>query len=1111
MLSAGGWETVLVDVITGASAGGLNGVLYASALRSGASVDDLRRVWLQRGSMARLLADREDPRHGVWSKPAEWLLGPLAPIRNSVFDGEYFKTSLEKEVRKLTEPAKDSRYIQHHDLSLFLAGTILGGAEVVSRDDPWSLSSDRRLDAVFQFRHAGAGPELSSINQVMSPTLALAARTTASFPLAFEPVRWTRRCSHGSLLGPDSFLDGSPELMDGGVVDNIPVERAIGAIVRSAAATATARWLLYLHPSPGPPKKPVEPAKVTDPSSTLVTVGKKLLGSLHNESVMDDLDVLRSQNDRARLLRAARTAAITEGLGADRGLAVHRLGPDAAADAARLYRLLADPKCEIPWFPMGAEILASPLETYTDDNRRRLRRSIALTLSQSDQYHVRVGETVALPSLGSKSIRPFLPVIRTALLIVDWVAEIRRGDDVGLESSTEDTLDVAKAVAYSVHKIGEQLQAFLDRRAVLGAAALQGDEVDWWLTSLFLDSARLRAEAPIDELARLGELETWERDGCGIATTLRAIAADTYRPVDVPVPSTTDALATLWSRLVDAATNITLAMATEMAQAPVGPLQRDLEKQDSEEKMAVVLDRLDRATLGVHAGGPGASSTPIRFTRVSGANLSPLLLRSCTLPGGRAFSAPEPNLARLADRWLVPGTPVTVNSKHKLAGGQLGNFTAFMSGRWRQNDWMWGEMDAAKSLLDIVLDPEQLIRFHTRSAGETRDSAGARLYKIIEQTVCEGPGGSSQESRSELWSNYHSEIRSEIEEFFRTSGEDPDGDALALTKTVLLCRRHWDLMADDLPLILATPLRDDEPNLVVPTEPPQFKPSMIDAYAKMAKDIKSVWGREWVSTLGMTAMSQLLASLTPPLRRGNSNKKRIQGYFRGLIEEVVFFPLKAAILALTGLVLARTRGIVALAFLINLVILPRLSPGGRWVVWSVTIIVLLPIYILIRPGILSRSSETPKERRHHLIGEGLTILGGVGAMIFGLLLCLDVGHLVVRFYPDALRTPPEISHILTVPYIVSVVVGGGMMMWLLWGWATYPRRALAAGMTAGILCLSAYASLHHYRPHRDHFLWSLVTAFGSLWWGLIATLFLTVTWAVKRRPVRIARESSKEP
>ena len=62
----------VVDVIAGASAGGVNGVFLARALAHNLSMDDLRDLWLEEADVTRLLAP--DRKARVWSK---WILRPL--------------------------------------------------------------------------------------------------------------------------------------------------------------------------------------------------------------------------------------------------------------------------------------------------------------------------------------------------------------------------------------------------------------------------------------------------------------------------------------------------------------------------------------------------------------------------------------------------------------------------------------------------------------------------------------------------------------------------------------------------------------------------------------------------------------------------------------------------------------------------------------------------------------------------------------------------------------------------------------------------------------------------------------------------------------------------
>jgi hypothetical protein len=91
------------------------------------------------------------------------------------------------------------------------------------------------------------------------------------------------------------------------------------------------------------------------------------------------------------------------------------------------------------------------------------------------------------------------------------------------------------------------------------------------------------------------------------------------------------------------------------------------------------------------------------------------------------------NRSRLVER-LLPRGERRLTVDEKLAGNQLANFGAFLRARWRQNDWIWGRLDAARSLVDILTapDPETSSEFGTGgdAAGRVDWTALARLAGV---------------------------------------------------------------------------------------------------------------------------------------------------------------------------------------------------------------------------------------------------------------------------------------------------------------------------------------------------------------------------------------------
>ena len=1103
LLAAAGFSRVLIDVMTGASAGGLNGVLYATALRSGRRIDPLRNVWLEQGAMVRLIGD--DPPDGAGGlrrnlrRIGSAVLGPPAPGRSSILDGDYFTRALGAAVEELFVPDRETSYRQDHPLSLFLSGTIVGGSTVVADDDPWAKDQDTRSEAVFQFRHAGSGSGLSDFASPNDPeVLALAARTTASFPAAFEPVRWRPALGRGRLSGPPAFLAGNPELMDGGVVDNIPVGRAIGAIVGSPATTNSTRWLLYLQPSPGALGPPKPPADLDAPASSLTGVLTKLMKSGRKESVLDDLVELRQQNDQALLVAAARAAATTRGLST-----VDPVGADPSTDAARLYRLLEQPGSELCWVPLRRNSPPSALDGVDVVMRQRIRDELVGRLRARYAASGRPPEVTVAPSLGDGSVRPFVPIIRTALLVIDWII-YATSRPAPIDPRTKRRINVLKGDAYRVLRLAELVESSLDSHSATTDPPRTDESVDDWLDACRVRAVRYRCDADLLALVSAAGLDPSEPAAAGpLGEALDRLIRGTFYPDPAydadpaTPPSGDDVLAVLWRRLVSIATDVAAALRSERAytgSVPAGHWTIALTAAADDRASASILDRMDRATLGLHVGGSGRSSTEIRYTRVSGANVTPLALREFTCASSTQFSPPAPNLLEGPKRFAIVGDPPLMDSAEKLAGDQLANFTAFLSGRWRQNDWMWGQLDAAKSLLDVVLDPVRLVRLMKQN-GQPPDEAADRLLGTVRGVVCDHPNAAVGDAAARLWAAHHSGVEEETRRLFEQ--EDTGPRSLELTKLVVLCRRHWDIFSTELPIVMSTPLRDDRPPKTPPPSEP-FGPELLRKYQVMDKDVVSIWGRTWVSAIGVTAIGQLLASLTPAKREGVSWWQRHR-------YDVAVFPVRALVLALTGIVVAKYRALAALAVAVNVVVLPRLSVG-----WRCTLFVLVngallaaALWIRTKQG-AGTASETSRERTWHLVGERLAMGLGALAALFGLLCCLDTRGLVSRhLYPGALRN----AHgSLPVPlgYTVAVLLGAGLFVWLLWSWATWYHRLLAATVSAVVVWCSAWASLRHAADGAAHWWTHPIEWVGSLWWGFAAAGFLTVSWAVQRRPVSIA-------
>ena len=360
-----GYTGVKVDVLAGASAGGLNGVIYGAAQVYGFDFAAMRELWLG-------LADIADLSRSPFSSIDEGLPGPPRHGRRppSLLRGDsYFLARLEDQLTALAASGDRAQGVDHVDV--ILSATRWSPEPVRSYDNRFAPIDESRSAAYFHFRHRSARSDFTDAGAV--GLLARAARTTSSFPAAFEPARLEFDGANDLtkvFTPPPQSGAGSLFAIDGGVLDNIPVAAAVEAIAATPAGGATDRWLLYLHPSPGRPG-----ASANGPANGQDTVGggpravavvqRFLAARLDQESLLTDIDELDALNAELAAQRLRRegllgplsaAAAVATSKGTDPNGAVARaalaqwrtqraaLVPvRARIDAARLAEVLERP------------------------------------------------------------------------------------------------------------------------------------------------------------------------------------------------------------------------------------------------------------------------------------------------------------------------------------------------------------------------------------------------------------------------------------------------------------------------------------------------------------------------------------------------------------------------------------------------------------------------------------------------------------------------------------------------------------------------------------------------------------------------------------------------
>jgi patatin-related protein len=293
-----------IDVIAGASAGGINGAVLALAIARNSHAEDIRELWMTKGDITGLLRDplqRDAP--SILQGDGR-LLGPLNQALTSI--AERGRAGAPDEPRS--------------PLHLSITGTLLRGELTTYPDRFGAMIPDITHRALFRFRRPGvprgdpwpddfargddSGPDLTVAR------LALAARSSASFPGAFEPSL-VPVGSAGDALHPDmsSIADfGSTRwVIDGGVLVNTPVGQALDAIRALPTERPVRRVLGYVVPNPAAHD---HKADGTPSASDVVMDALSRLPRV--QSVGQELAEIEENNRKVRRRREARANTLTE-------------------------------------------------------------------------------------------------------------------------------------------------------------------------------------------------------------------------------------------------------------------------------------------------------------------------------------------------------------------------------------------------------------------------------------------------------------------------------------------------------------------------------------------------------------------------------------------------------------------------------------------------------------------------------------------------------------------------------------------------------------------------------------------------------------------------------
>ncbi|MDX6245240.1 MAG: hypothetical protein QOE76_2963 [Frankiales bacterium] len=615
---------VAVDVLSGTSAGGINAALLGMASAQRVDLSSLRDTWLDVGSLSQLL---RDPRE---ANPPSLLKGDgqlLSALSTAI-------AAIRGDAPATTDP---------RTTDVFITTTYLSPENSRFADDWGTQIVDSDHHGQFYF------DENALVQKESVPALALASRSSASFPCAFEPSYVP--VDEAGLAGthPDmadfSNATRSHWAADGGLLVNRPIAPLLQSIFDRGADREVRRALLYVVPTAASPRLP-EPDAQHRPLGLAEALVRDLEATL-NQSIAADLAAIREHNDRTR--SASDTRLRLAGLG--------RQLPDGVR--------LADQDAWDDYRQRQGDWLIAPLVA-------ELSRQCSVPGRWPAEW-----QPAAAASRDS-TLRALCKAEATA----GWPA-LLPADDTAAEGAAalgRSAYDNAKATILRVMRLGFTLASTTEDRAAL---CLSGSRIHTGFTerratdlrqlvsrSLAASSARHRSlhDAVADLACSYGKQQ-------GEASALKSAWAG--------LASVGAEMAPLLTRLAAD------GLAGAAAAAGSVPSSTGRRRWQAAVELKTYLDFLCRGDL----------VRQLLDLHVVVRSVLPVLVE---------VEQPVQLIQVSSDtRTLLADKRSTAASK--LTGLQFHHFGAFYKTSWRANDWMWGRLDGCGWLVHILLDPRRIL------------------------------------------------------------------------------------------------------------------------------------------------------------------------------------------------------------------------------------------------------------------------------------------------------------------------------------------------------------------------------------------------------------------
>lgn len=649
---------LLVDIVAGASAGGINGAILATAIARGRPLPALRDRWIEIADFDSTLLERS-----------------AESGRQSILNGDMFAQELVKTFREDVEPSRppvgakgsgqasappqwfpdselwaareklrvalERERVLPRAVTLVMTGTALRGLERTHRDAIGQSFAHADSRVRFRFsrdvgvekdRHFADSDDEDQGNSA-SARLACAARATASFPGAFEPT-FVRVGESADSVSPDMAehinLPTSRWVIDGGVLDNEPFAPVFEELTQRPIDTEVHRIVAYIVPSQGDLGDPPS----SDPASTppgMIDAGLAAVNLPRDLDILRDLEAMRELQLRAHVDRLMYKRLLEYVLKPDRRS--RRQFSSAAASLYPLYR------------------------------RRRFEGSIwesrvtAAKGSPDTEVDLRL---LPDPDLADELIQASDEFL--------WIPPPAEGSAFPWDGDSDDpTLHwqwgVSVATRFVRAMVGQVRDALENPNTKLRARAS-------------LASAAITLSACLDQLIKITKAL-----GREVAEEISQDDAFVLTDAEVLAETKIAFAATTPNESTSAQLGLLVRCAAAAAVRAPAAFPHKLSGRDNEAKARFLVRAFLQAEVLGGTTLPAAAPKPVpRFTF----HRFGLEARSWYFKSAKSSPAV------------------------KLTGTRFGHFGAFFKRAWRWYDWTWGRLDGASHLVNILLDRDRL-------------------------------------------------------------------------------------------------------------------------------------------------------------------------------------------------------------------------------------------------------------------------------------------------------------------------------------------------------------------------------------------------------------------